>query len=105
MRMNIADDVAIPRSAQPTLAWTETMNAVLQKPIPAPSSKAPVPAQRKPLAGVSAISMMLPAISVRPPIEAASRYEVRIIRRAAAMLANAQATDETASTIPEAVAS
>src|SRR6202035_4611486 len=104
MRMNIVDEVAMPRSLQPTLAWVETMNAVLQKPMPTPRMKAPLPAQSSPLAGVSRINTRLPATRKRPPIDADKRYEVRIIRRPAAMLAKAQLTDDAASTTPAAVA-
>src|SRR5438067_12315234 len=94
MRMNIVDEVAMPRSLHPTLAWVETMNAVLQNPMPTPRMKAPPPAQRSPLAGVNRISTRLPATRQRPPIDADRRYEVRIIRRPAAMLAKAQLTDD-----------
>src|SRR6267154_1187544 len=104
IRTNIVDEVAMPRSFQPTLAWVETINAVLQKPMPMPSMKAPLPAQKSPLAGVSRISTRLPATSQSPPIDADRRYEVRIIRRPAAMLAKAQLTDDAASTTPAAVA-
>src|ERR1700747_2896467 len=96
MRMNIVDEVAMPRSFQPTLAWVDTMNAVLQKPMPTPRMKAPLPAQKRPLAGVSRISMMLPTTRQMPPIDADRRYEVRIIKRPAAMLAKAQLTDDAA---------
>ncbi len=48
---------------------------------------------------------MLPTTRQRPPIDADSRYEVRIIRRPAAMLAKAQLTDDAASTTPAAVTS
>src|SRR3984893_16565155 len=47
MRMNMIDDVAIPRSFQPALAWVETRNAVLQKPMPVPIRREPAPAQRR----------------------------------------------------------
>ena len=47
MRMNIVEEVAMPRSLQPTLAWIETIKAVLQNPIPTPSRKAPPPAQKR----------------------------------------------------------
>ena len=94
----------MPRSLHPTLAWVETMNAVLQNPMPTPSMKAPPPAQKSPLAGVNRISTRLPATRQRPPIDADRRYEVRIIRRPAAMLAKAQLTDDAASTTPAAVA-
>ena len=43
IRMNIIELVAMPRSYQPTLAWVETMKAVLQNPIPTPFNSAPVP--------------------------------------------------------------
>ena len=78
---------------------------VLQKPMPMPSRKAPVPAHNSPFAGVKRISTTLPITRVRPPMVAANRYEVRIIRRPAAMLAKAQLTDEAANTTPAAVAS
>src|SRR3984893_13927042 len=104
MAINIVDEVAMPRWFQPTLAWVETMNAVLQKPMPTPSMKAPLPAQSSPLAGVSKINRRLPATRKRRPIDADRRYEVRIIRRPAAMLANAQLTEDAASTTPAAVA-
>jgi len=70
----------MPRSLQPTLAWVETMNAVLQKPMPTPRMKAPLPAQKSPLAGVNRMSMRLPATRQTPPIDADRRYEVRINR-------------------------
>src|SRR5947209_7598476 len=73
MRMNMIDDVAIPRSFQPTLAWVETRNAVLQKPMPVPIRREPAPAQRRPLAGPSIISTNVPAIRNAPPTVAASR--------------------------------
>ena len=73
MRINMAADVAMPRSFHPTLAWTETMKAVLQNPMPTPSRKAPPPAQIRPLAGVSIINTKLPMTRQTPPIVAANR--------------------------------
>jgi len=48
MRMNMKDEVATPRSLQPTLAWIDTTNAVLQNPIPLPITNEAAVAQAIP---------------------------------------------------------
>src|SRR6516225_239511 len=100
MRMNMYEEVATPRSVQPTLAWIETIKAVLQNPIPIPITKDPVAAKARGHPGSSAITNKLPATTDRPPITATRRYEVRIINRPAAKLAKAQLIELAPSTSP-----
>ena len=73
MRMNIIDEVAIPRSFQPTAAWVETIKAVLQNPMPIPFNSAPVPTHSRLSEGSSVINTRLPATRQTPPIPAAKR--------------------------------
>ena len=73
MRMNIIDEVAMPRSFQPTAAWVETIKAVLQKLMPMPFNRAPVPAHIRLSVGSSMSNTRLPATKHTPPIPAASR--------------------------------
>src|SRR5271166_5128738 len=100
MRMNMYEEVATPRSVQPTPAWIETTKAVLQNPIPIPTTKEPVAAQASARPGSSAASNKLPATTEKPPITAAKRYDVRTIKRPAAKLANAQLIELAPSTNP-----
>ena len=71
--MNIIDEVAIPRSFQPTLPWVETIKAVLQNPMPIPFNNAPVAAHTRLSEGSSVISTRLPATRHTPPTPAATR--------------------------------
>jgi hypothetical protein len=100
MRMNMYEEVATPRSVQPTLAWIETTKAVLQNPIPIPITKEPVAAQASALPGSSVTSNKLPATTDRPPMTATRRYDVRTINRPAAKLAKAQLIELAPSTSP-----
>ena len=73
VRMNSTEEVAMPRSLQPTLACTETRNVVLQNPIPMPIS---VPAQFTRVMvepSSSASSSTLPAIKASAPTAPVSR--------------------------------
>ena len=73
MRMNIIDEVAMPRAFQPTLPWVETIKAVLQNPMPIPFRSAPVPGHKRLSVGSSVISTRPPATRHTPPTPAARR--------------------------------